>query len=274
MEYKSGGNYTGSQWTEELRALEVQFAGVTVSYSRGSATSNKAYVKAINANTWYAVSNFKANTSSGVITHNQNGTKSGTFTVHTYIKNSYHAESEITCTSSTVSLPTINRVFQITYDHGDYSTENGSSVNKYYDESIQLSDAIFTRFGYTQEGWSLKSDGSTKNYDLKATYTDNASVTLYPYWVPITYEIKYLKGSNGSGKEVTDYKTHDVDLTLRGGIFTRTGYTQTGWSEVDGGSKKYEIGATYTNNIGIIKNIELFVSGSAQPPVTDPACRR
>ena len=48
--------------------------------------------------------------------------------------------------------------------------------------ALALKGAIFTRTGYTQTGWSLYYDGSTKDYDFGAAYTENASVTLYPYW--------------------------------------------------------------------------------------------
>ena len=46
----------------------------------------------------------------------------------------------------------------------------------------------------------------------------------------------------------TDTKTKDVALTLKGAIFTRTGYTQTGWAKSDGGAKAYDLGVSYTAN--------------------------
>lgn len=39
-------------------------------------------------------------------------------------------------------------------------------------------------------------------------------------------------------------------MTLPGALFTRTGYTQTGWRNADG-TKTYPLGGTYTENAGI-----------------------
>ncbi len=63
-----------------------------------------------------------------------------------------------------------------------------------------------------------------------------------------TYTVAYVTGANGTGTEQTDTKTEDVALTLKGAIFTRTGYTQTGWATSDGGAKVYDLGASYTAN--------------------------
>ncbi len=63
-----------------------------------------------------------------------------------------------------------------------------------------------------------------------------------------TYTITYAPGADGTGTEQTDTKTEDIALTLKGAIFTRTGYTQTGWATSDGGEKTYDLGASYTAN--------------------------
>ena len=47
--------------------------------------------------------------------------------------------------------------------------------------AITLRGVTFTRDGYVQAGWSL-TDGGGKAYNLGAQYTQDASVTLYPYW--------------------------------------------------------------------------------------------
>ena len=62
------------------------------------------------------------------------------------------------------------------------------------------------------------------------------------------YEVIYLPGTYGTGSAVTDMKPHNNILTLRGALFTRTGYTQTGWSTVDGGEKVYGFEDVYTQN--------------------------
>ena len=62
------------------------------------------------------------------------------------------------------------------------------------------------------------------------------------------YDVTYLPGAYGAGEPMTESKRHNVALTLRGALFTRTGYTQVGWATVDGGEKVYGLDAVYTQN--------------------------
>ena len=62
------------------------------------------------------------------------------------------------------------------------------------------------------------------------------------------WDVTYQPGTNGSGNAVTDIKFYNDALTLRGKLFTRTGYTQTGWATVDGGEKIYGFDDVYTQN--------------------------
>ena len=62
------------------------------------------------------------------------------------------------------------------------------------------------------------------------------------------YEVIYLPGTYGAGSAVTDMKPHNNIITLRGALFTRVGYTQVGWSTVDGGEKVYDFKDIYTKN--------------------------
>ena len=62
------------------------------------------------------------------------------------------------------------------------------------------------------------------------------------------WDVTYQPGTNGSGNAVTDIKFYNDALTLRSKLFTRTGYTQTGWATVDGGEKVYGFDAVYTKN--------------------------
>ena len=66
-----------------------------------------------------------------------------------------------------------------------------------------------------------------------------------------TYTVTYKPGNYGTGPQQSETKTNDVLLTLCVAIFTRTGYTQTGWATSDGGSMAYDLGATYTANTSV-----------------------
>lgn len=57
--------------------------------------------------------------------------------------------------------------------------------------------------------------------------------------------VSYNKGANGTG---TNSSVVGYPVTLKGATFTRTGYTQTGWSTTDGGAKAYNLGASYSGS--------------------------
>ena len=98
-------------------------------------------------------------------------------------------------------------------------------------------------------------------------YTDTTAIAgdKYYYWVvakngdfeglrcspvegwKMDYVITYRKGAYGSGESPQrEGKMRGVDVVLEGALFTRTGYTQTGWATGDGGAKAYDLGAVYT----------------------------
>lgn len=98
-------------------------------------------------------------------------------------------------------------------------------------------------------GYVIGPYGATPGQDLFQEFgTVESGVYATLTIVTNEYTINYNKGSYGSGTNVTDIKTHGTALTLRGAIFSRTGYNQTGWSTSDGGSKTYNLSASYTAN--------------------------
>ena len=70
----------------------------------------------------------------------------------------------------------------------------------------------------------------------------------YNYKVARFYTYAYHHGTNGEGDEYTDYKAKGDPITLPGAIYTRTGYTQTGWSTSDGGSKACNLNFVSNND--------------------------
>ena len=140
--------------------------------------------------------------------------------------------------------------YTVSYNKGSNGTGTNTSDTKTYDVDLTLKTAIFTRTGYTQTGWAT-SDGGSQAYSLGATYSSNAAVTLYPVWTINTYTITYKAGANGTGSQQTQTKTYGVNATLKGAIFTRTGYEQVGWSTTDGGTQSYALGGTYSTNAAV-----------------------
>lgn len=179
-------------------------------------------------------------------------------------------------TSATLTVTT-NEV-TISYSKG---TATGASGNNYSDVIIPGStlrgSGYYSRTGYTQDGWSVNANGSTKDYNLSSPYSGTADLTLYPHWKADTYTIKY-DANGGSGAPGNQTKTYGVDLTLSSTKPTRanasagsytvtynansgsvspdsasaartTSYTFNNWNTASGGGgTSYSSGGTYSAN--------------------------
>lgn len=78
--------------------------------------------------------------------------------------------------------------------------------------------------------------------NVTGTTTFNASVSTKK-----TYTVSYNKGTYGTGTNTSATKTCGENLSLPGVTFTRTGYTQAGWStSAAGTSKAYNLSGSYT----------------------------
>ena len=89
------------------------------------------------------------------------------------------------------------------------------------------------------------------NYYNSTEGTHLTSSALY-YEARTPYTISYAKGSPSAsidGSRDSETKLKGVNFTLpNSAVFTRTGFTQTGWATSDGGSKAYDLGASYTTD--------------------------
>jgi uncharacterized repeat protein (TIGR02543 family) len=130
---------------------------------------------------------------------------------------------------------------------------------------LTLPNAQFTRTGYTQTGWASDAAGTVLSYNLGESFTENKSLTLYPYWSRNIYTltIKPNGGSmyNGASKTTSTFtttfaygvKTYLGNLFVDGGVLvayndntpTRAGYTFTGFTFSNGSGQKNSAGAVY-----------------------------
>ena len=93
--------------------------------------------------------------------------------------------------------------YPVTYAPGANGTGDSKTVNKEYNNTLELEGALFTRLGYTQVGWS-KHDGGEKDYSLNAIYEQNEALTLYPVWEERSdYTVHIV---NRDGSTVTELK--------------------------------------------------------------------
>ena len=155
--------------------------------------------------------------------------------------------------SMTITYTAPETTYTVKCLKGSYGSGTEQTLTKKKGAALTLPGAIFSRSGYTQEGWSTSQYGTSKAYSLNGSYTADADITLYPYWVSslATYTVTYRPGAKGSGSVRQATKTEGVALALLGAIYTREGYTQTGWSKTDGGAKSYNLGGSYTQNASI-----------------------
>lgn len=136
-----------------------------------------------------------------------------------------------------------------------------SNQTKTYGVALTLSSTKPTRASYVDEngstvsytfkGWATSSSSSTVAYKAGATYTANASVTLYAVWTVtttvMTYDIVY---ETGDGTEVaSQVKTKGTSIKLSTTIPTRNGFTFSKWNtKSDGSGTSYNAGATYSTD--------------------------
>lgn len=134
-----------------------------------------------------------------------------------------------------------------------YNANGGSGApsqqTKWHGTNITLSSTKPTRTGYTFKGWAASSTGGVA-YAAGASYTANASVTLYAVWQAITYKVTY-NANGGSGAPAQQTKTYGVTLKLSTTKPTRTNYNFKGWAKSATGAVAYAAGANYTSNAAI-----------------------
>ena len=143
------------------------------------------------------------------------------------MRHSYLGGMPITATL-TVPAP-----YSITYNANG---GNGAPAADYkcYGIDKTLSSTVPTRTGYTFNGWNTEQNGSGTSYAKGATYSANASATLYAKWNLVNYSISYtLNGGSVTGNP-TSYNVTTNTFTLNNP--QKTGYTFAGWTGSNGNS--------------------------------------
>jgi uncharacterized repeat protein (TIGR02543 family) len=73
------------------------------------------------------------------------------------------------------------KTFTVTYMGGEFALEIVEPQVKAFGDTVKLKDAVFTREGFLQDGWSTE-DGGKGVYRLGVDYVADADVVLYPHW--------------------------------------------------------------------------------------------
>ena len=119
-------------------------------------------------------------------------------------------------------------------------------------EYAYLTKNAFTRPGYTFAGWNTAPDGSgtaISNGARVRNLTAEPEITLYAKWKPNTYNIKFY-GNGGSGSMSIQTVTYGVPTPLKANVYTRAGYTFSGWNtKTDGSGRAVADGEAVTDLI-------------------------
>lgn len=124
----------------------------------------------------------------------------------------------------------------------------------------------FTRVGYTFKGWNTKADGSGTPYQPGADIRLDGDVTLYAMWEANQYKVAYApNGGKGTMPEQTF--AYDQTQPLSENLFTRPGYSFTGWNTAKDGSgdaykNRQEVTNLTTENGG---EVTLYAQWKADP---------
>jgi len=162
---------------------------------------------------------------------------------------SYSAGGSYTNNESATLYAVWLKTYTITYNANGGSGAP-SAQTKTKGTNLTLSSTKPTYTGYNFSSWNTKADGSGTSYSSGGTYSTDADVTLYAQWTVKTYTISY-SANGGSGAPSSQTKTHGVNLTLRSGKPTRSGYTFIEWNTNSYGTgTSYDPGDTYTSNSG------------------------
>lgn len=158
--------------------------------------------------------------------------------------------------SFNISLST-KTTYTVNFNKGNATGATGeaSSDTKTCGEALTLpNSALFTRTGYTQQGWSTAQAGTTKTYNLGGSYTTDAATTLFPYWQANSYSVTWkVNNTNYSagGSTSVNHDSHIASLPTAPNPASYCGDKFVGWTTdaeyVHGSSPLYTTASQFPN---------------------------
>lgn len=119
-----------------------------------------------------------------------------------------------------------------------------------YNHSYTLKENTFTREGYTLNGWNTRADGSGTPYADKAsikniTAEDEAVITLYAQWKPLTYTMTSYHHLYNIHTDAWEHWTTTSETAAYGNTYTPAYNTPSGYYPY---SRDWDGGWTVTGN--------------------------
>lgn len=146
------------------------------------------------------------------------------------------ASIKVKATNATKAVDDDNMTIYYQFKKAGAEVQAGSTTAS---ATITASGSTGTKEAVTVEAY---------NYYNSTSGTHLASNEIY-YEVRTPYTISYNAGTGGSGLRASETKLKGVNFaTPNSAIFTRTGYTQTGWATSNGGSQLCALGGNYTSD--------------------------
>ncbi len=149
-----------------------------------------------------------------------------------------------------------------------YGTMNNQTFT--YDVAQKLKTNRFYKYNHVFTGWNTKADGTGTSYENEETVsnlskTANETITLYAQWQRVQEYVTIHYDANGGEGTIEDQSVHSsTSVTLEENVFTREGYTFTGWNTKADGS-----GTSYSDQQVISQGFLLDVTLYAQwSPIT------
>ena len=118
---------------------------------------------------------------------------------------------------------------------------NGTMDNqeRSYDDNLSLPSVTFTRDGYTFVGWNtLNGEFVDKNSTNNLTNENNSTVTLLAQWTMNSYKVIFIANNKTNASNEQSF-TYEEEKALTSNMYSKLGYTFSGWSTSINGSVEY-----------------------------------
>lgn len=162
------------------------------------------------------------------INNNANSLVAGVYNDTVSFANTTNGTGDTTRSMSlTINTP---ETYTVSYD-GNANTSGTAPSNQTKTENVDLTlsdPGTLLRTGYTFTGWNTAPDGSGTNYAASATYTANASATLYAQWTANSYTVTFDPNGGEAPNPTTKLVNYDSSYDTLA-TTTRTGYSFNGW---------------------------------------------
>lgn len=202
-------------------------------------------------------------------------TKGNTATITTYSTAFTTPSQKYSCTiNCSVDSTKLYSTSQNTIQYRDFNVSNSDYVNAPATAGSKIfagwyslpagtpdTESAHSTYYFGSKYTALLSSSRTTRMDAIITNTAikigvyatgyNAHIAAV-YRTPATYTITYVPDQfSDQTASVTQAKTENTALSLKGAIFTRRGYYQSGWTVAEGGGIVYSLGESYTANAPI-----------------------